>query len=271
MTGLIGATLDAYQIVSLIGSGGMAKVYKAFQPGVERYVALKVLPPALAHNEQFVQRFNREARLLARLQHPHILPVFDFGQAQGVTYLVMPLIESGTLADRLQGQPLSPAHIQRVAHQVGDALDYAHSRGLVHRDVKPSNILLDGQGNCLLADFGIARMLADDSGLTGAGGVVGAPTYMSPEQGRGETLDGCSDIYSLGVILYQMATGRVPFQGDGLLSVLVQHLTAPVPPPRSVNPDLSPRMEQVLLRVLEKEPQRRFQNAAALLQDLEAA
>lgn len=246
----------------------MAAVYKAYQPGVERYVAVKVLPASFARDETLVRRFNREARVLASLQHPHILPVFDFGQHEGVIYLVMPFVEGGTLAERMTGQPLSPTFMKRVAQQVGDALDYAHSRGLVHRDIKPANILLDSQGNCLLADFGIAHIFEADTSLTATGTFMGTPTYMSPEQGRGEKVDGRSDLYALGVILYQMATGRVPFQADTPIAVVVKHVNEPPPPPQSLNAALSPAVAQVLLQALHKDPSRRFQKGGALARAL---
>lgn len=271
MPDLTGKTLGAYEIIELIGRGGMASVYKAYQPGVERHVAVKVLPAAMAGQETFAQRFLREARVVAQLQHPYILPVFDFGQAEGVSYLVMPYIQSGALADRLQGGPMSMTFIRRVARQMGEALDYAHSQGLLHRDIKPGNILMDQGGNCMLADFGIAKLYEAGTKLTRTGGILGTPAYMSPEQARGETLDHRSDIYALGVILYHMATGQVPFTGDSPISVALQHATKPVPPPRSRNPALSAHVEQVLVQALAKDPDRRFQKASAMANALEDA
>jgi len=156
---LSGKTLGKYQIHSPLGQGGMAAVYKAFQPGVERFVALKILPRQYASDPEFTGRFEQEAKVIAQLQHPHILPVHDFGQADGYTFLVMPLVETGTLADLLKGFALPPGRIRTIISQIGDALDYAHSQGLIHRDVKPSNILIDRRGNCLLTDFGIAKMV----------------------------------------------------------------------------------------------------------------
>lgn len=196
MEDLTGRQFGAYQIVAPLGEGGMAAVYKAYHPAVDRYVAIKVLPRQYAADPDFTARFEREARLLAKLQHPHILPIFDYGQANGYTYLVMPFVPSGTLTDLLKGQPLPLLQVRRLITQVGEALAYAHAHGLIHRDVKPSNVLLDESGNCLLSDFGLARMTEGSLKLTVTGAVLGTPAYMSPEQGMGQPLDGRSDVYA---------------------------------------------------------------------------
>jgi len=222
----------------------MAAVYKAYQPGMERYVALKILPRYFASDPQFIGRFHQEAKVIAKLQHPHILPVFDFGEADGYTYLVMPFVESGTLADLMHGQPLPLPRIRSIISQVGDALDYAHAHGLVHRDVKPSNVLVDERGNCLLMDFGIAKIVEGTAQFTETGGIVGTPAYMSPEQGLGQELDGRSDIYSLGVMLYEMATGRPPFDAETPMAIVIKHIHDPLPPPRTINPALSEALER---------------------------
>lgn len=272
MEDLSGRQFGPYRIVEPLGEGGMAAVYKAYQPGVDRYVAVKVLPRQLTSEEQFVKRFEQEARLLANLQHPHILPVFDFGQSNGYTYIVMPLIQSGTLDELLQGEPLPLADVKRIIGQVGDALDYAHAQGLVHRDIKPSNILLDPRGNALLSDFGIAKLYEGTSQLTDTGGIIGTPAYMSPEQGQGESLDaryaGRSDIYSLGVVLYQMVTGRVPFSAETPIAVILKHIQDPLPPPRSLNAAISPAVERVILKSLAKRPQDRYATAGAMVDAL---
>ncbi len=271
MENLTGKQFGPYQIVAPLGEGGMAAVYKAYQPGMERYVALKVLPRNYADDAQFLARFQREAKLLAQLQHPHILPVFDFGQAEGYTYIVMPFIQSGTLTDQLKGSPVPLARIRQIITQVGEALNYAHVRGMIHRDIKPSNILIDESGNCLLTDFGLARMVEDAVNLTSTGTVMGTPAYMSPEQGSGSKIDSRSDIYSLGVVLFEMATGRVPFQAETPIAVVFKHVQDPLPPARSINPDLPEAVELVILKSLAKNPEDRYQTAADMVRAIQAA
>jgi Tol biopolymer transport system component len=271
MEDLTGKQLGSYQVIAPLGEGGMAAVYKAFQPGMDRYVALKILPRQLATDPEFVGRFRQEAKLIASLQHPHILPIFDFGEADGYTYIVMPFVESGTLSGLLKGQPLPLQQIRSIISQVGDALDYAHSRGLVHRDVKPSNVLVDARLNCLLTDFGIARMVEGTSKFTATGGVLGTPSYMSPEQGMGEKVDQRSDIYSLGVMLYEMATGRVPYQAETPIAVVIKHIHDPLPPPYTVNPALPETLERVILKSLAKRPDDRYATAGDLVRALQQA
>jgi serine/threonine protein kinase len=270
MEQLTGKQLGPYRIIGPLGAGGMAAVYQAYQPGMDRYVALKILPRHLAQDPQFVARFQHEAKIIASLQHPHILPVFDFGEADGYTYLVMPFIANGTLADTLRGQPLPNEQVRRIIAQVGDALDYAHSSGIIHRDVKPSNVLLDGRGNCLLTDFGIAKIVAGTVQLTLPGGIIGTPAYMSPEQGQGGAVDQRSDIYALGVLLYELTTGRVPFTAETPLAIVLKHLHDPLPPPRTRNPSLSEALERTILKALAKEPGDRYQTAAELVRALQA-
>jgi tRNA A-37 threonylcarbamoyl transferase component Bud32 len=271
MENLTGKQFGPYQIVAPLGEGGMAAVYKAYQPGMERYVALKVLPRNYADDAQFLARFQREAKLLAQLQHPHILPVFDFGQADGYTYIVMPFIQSGTLTDQLKGTPLSLPRIRQIITQVGEALNYAHARGMIHRDIKPSNILIDESGNCLLTDFGLARMVEDAVNLTSTGTIMGTPAYMSPEQGSGSKIDARSDIYSLGVVLFEMATGRVPYQAETPIAVVFKHVQDPLPPARSINPNLPEAVELVILKSLAKNPEDRYQTAADMVRAIQAA
>jgi len=271
MEDLTGRQLGPYQIVAPLGEGGMAAVFRAYQPGMERYVALKVLPRHFADDPEFSARFQREARILAQLQHPHILPVFDYGQVEGYSFIVMPFVPSGTLAESLQGQPLSLLRIRQVISQVGDALSYAHGRGLVHRDVKPSNVLIDERGNCLLTDFGLARMVEASVNLTASGTIMGTPAYMSPEQGAGRKIDARSDIYSLGIILYEMATGRVPYRAETPVAVVFMHVSGPLPLPRSVNPDLPEAVERVILKALARNPDDRYQTAEDLVAALRRA
>jgi len=271
MEDLTGKQLGPYQIVAPLGEGGMAAVFRAYQPGMERYVALKVLPRHFADDPEFSARFQREARILAQLQHPHILPVFDYGQVEGYSFIVMPFVPSGTLTDSMQGQPLSLPRIRQVISQVGDALNYAHGRGLVHRDVKPSNVLIDEGGNCLLTDFGLARMVEASVNLTASGTIMGTPAYMSPEQGAGRKIDARSDIYSLGIILYEMATGRVPYRAETPVAVVFMHVSGPLPLPRSVNPDLPEAVERVILKALARDPDDRYQTAEDLVAALRRA
>lgn len=271
MEDLTGLQLGQYQVVSPLGEGGMAAVYKAYQPGIERYVALKILPRHLASDPEFYGRFEQEARLIAQLQHVHILPVHDFGEQDGYTYIVMPLIESGTLADLMTGDPLSLKRIRSVTRQVGEALDHAHSRGLIHRDIKPSNILVDEAANCLLTDFGIAKIVASSVQFTRTGAIIGTPAYMSPEQIQGETLDGRSDQYSLGIVMFEMATGRPPYNAETPPAIFVKHLHDPLPMPRELNPRLPEALELVILKCLAKDPEDRYPALSDLLHALARA
>jgi serine/threonine-protein kinase len=272
MEDLSGKTLGRYQVIEPLGEGGMAAVYKAYQPGMERHVALKILPRAFARDPEFTGRFEQEAMVIAQLQHPHILPVHDYGEADSYTYIVMPMVDGGTLADLVRGKPPIPwQRIRQITAQVGDALDYAHAEGVVHRDVKPSNILIDTRGNCLLTDFGIAKMVKGTKHFTQTGGIVGTPHYMSPEQGSGGELTSASDIYSLGVVIYEMATGRVPFDAETPMAVVIKHMTDPLPPPSKLNPKLYPGLEAVILKAMAKEPEDRYETAADLVRAIKLA
>jgi hypothetical protein len=197
--------------------------------------------------------------------------VYDFGEAEGYPFIVMRYVEGSTLADKLKGKPLSLEQLSRVIRQVGDALDYAHQHGVIHRDVKPSNILIDSQGNCLLSDFGLAKMIEGDTHLTMTGSIMGTPAYMSPEQGLGEVLDKRTDVYSLGVVLYEMAVGRVPYEAETPMAVVHKHIYDPLPLPRSLNPSLSEGLEPVILKALAKDKASRYETAAALADALERA
>ncbi|HXQ38971.1 MAG TPA: serine/threonine-protein kinase, partial [Anaerolineales bacterium] len=252
MEDLTGKQFGQYQVVAPLGEGGMAAVYKAYQPAMERYVAIKVLPRHMSSSEEFIARFRREAKMLAQLQHVHILSVFDYGEEDGYPYIVMPFVPSGTLADVLQGKRLSLSEVRRILTQIGDALSYAHTRGMVHRDIKPSNILVDERGNCLLTDFGLARMTEVSTKITTSGAVMGTPAYMSPEQGTGSNIDQRSDIYSLGIILYEMVTGRVPYTAETPVAVVFKHLQDPLPSVRKYNANLPEAVELVLLKTLAK-------------------
>src|SRR5579871_3656885 len=195
MEDLAGREFGPFRVIAPLGQGGMAAVYKAYQPAMGRYLALKVLPRQYNADPQFLDRFRHEARILAKLQHPHILPVFDFGESDGYAFLAMPLVDGGTLTEMLKKGPLSLLAIGRIVEQICEALDYAHSKNIVHRDIKPSNILLDERQNCLVADFGLARIVEGATIMTMAGTVMGTPAYMSPEQASGTKIGPASDIY----------------------------------------------------------------------------
>lgn len=258
-----GQTLGSYRIIEQIGEGGMATVYKAYQPSMDRNVAVKILPGRLAENEEFVKRFQQEARIIAKLEHPYILPVFDYGEENGTAYFVMRYLEAGTLKDRMRQRSLTVQEIDRIFTQLTDALGYAHAQGIVHRDLKPANALIDSSGNLFLTDFGIAKLLESASPrLTQTDAILGTPAYISPEQAAATSVDQRSDIYSLGIILYEMVTGRVPFTADTPLAVIVKHLNDPLPLPSAIKPDISPAIEQVILRALAKHPDDRFETVA---------
>ncbi len=267
---LIGQTLGQYRIVKFVGSGGMATVYKAHQPSMDRDVAIKVLPPNLSHNEQFLERFRREAKAIAKLEHPHILPAHDFGEQGGITYIAMRYVDGGTLKEKMAEGMLPLSEINRIFGQVGGALGYAHRRGVIHRDVKPSNVLLSSQGDAFLADFGLARVLDVSQQMTGSS-VMGTPTYMSPEQGQGLKADHRSDIYSLGVMLYELATGQVPYDAETPMGVILKHIRDPLPLPRTIFPDVPEAVEKVILKAMAKEPDNRYQSVAEMVEALAAA
>ncbi|HCB01440.1 MAG TPA: hypothetical protein DEP19_03570 [Anaerolineae bacterium] len=239
----------------------MASVYKAYQASMDRNVAIKVLPKQLAESQEFVKRFQQEARTIAKLEHPYILPVFDYGEENGTTYFVMRYLEAGTLKEKIQAGPLSLKEIDRIFTQLADALGYAHAQGVIHRDLKPANTLVDANGNLFLTDFGIAKLLESASPrLTQTDAILGTPAYISPEQAAALDVDQRSDIYSLGIILYEMVTGRVPFTADTPLAVILKHLQDPLPLPSKIKPDISPTIEQVILKALAKNPDDRFAN-----------
>ncbi|MFZ5917872.1 MAG: bifunctional serine/threonine-protein kinase/ABC transporter substrate-binding protein [Chloroflexota bacterium] len=270
MANLIGQTLGQYRIMEQIGQGGMATVYKAYQPSLDRYVAVKVLPPYFAHEPGFAMRFTREAKAIARLNHPNILPIYDFGQEGDLSYIVMKYVEAGTLKD-LVGAPMPLDVTADIVRQIAAALDHAHQRGILHRDVKPSNVLLDEGRWVLLTDFGLAKMVEGSAVLTASGVGVGTPAYMAPEQGRGEAVDARADIYALGVVLYEMLTGRVPFEAETPMAVVIKHITEPLPLPRTISPEMPEAVERVILKTLAKNPADRFATPLALIDALTAA
>lgn len=262
---MIGTTLQGrYRIQALLGEGGMGQVYRAYDTALDREVAIKLLSPGLG--EQAKQRFLREARIAAKLDHPCIVTVHDVGEENGRSFIVMELAQGRTLHD------LPPPTLEQtldLATQICNVLDHAHSRGIVHRDIKSENILVDEQGQIKIMDFGLAHSL-DASRLTQAGTMLGTVYYLAPEVAMGETIDARADLYSLGVLLYELTTGRLPFEGDDPLAIISQHLHAPVVPPSTHNPNLPPRLEALILHLLAKEPDKRPPSAQAVHQELES-
>ncbi|OGO49842.1 MAG: hypothetical protein A2Z30_08320 [Chloroflexi bacterium RBG_16_64_43] len=249
-----GETVGPYRVIEQLGQGGMATVYKAYHPALDRYVALKVLHPAFREDASFLMRFQREAKVIAKLEHPHIVPIYDYAEHLGQPYLVMKFIEGETLKARLARGPLAPDEALRILQAVGAALTHAHRQGILHRDIKPSNILLTPSGEVYLADFGLARIAELGATTLSADMLLGTPHYISPEQGQGRRdLDAGTDIYSLGVVLYEIVVGRVPFTADTPFSIVHDHIFKPLPLPRTVNPRVPEAVERVLLRALAKE------------------
>lgn len=266
-----GMMLGAYRIISQIGQGGMATVYKAYQASMDRYVALKVLPLYHTRDSSFTQRFIQEARIIARLEHTNILPVFDFGEDAGITYMAMRYLNGGTLQDVLAAGKLTLPEIANIMRQICAGLDYAHRQGIVHRDVKPSNTMIDDEGTVYLTDFGFAKVLESSSELTVSGAVMGTPLYMAPEQSVGGEVDGRTDIYAAGVILYEMATGQPPFQAETPMAVVMAHIHNPLPLPRDVNPHVPEEVQLVILKALSKKPADRYQTANEMAEALTKA
>ncbi|MGH7764700.1 MAG: protein kinase domain-containing protein [Candidatus Dormibacteraceae bacterium] len=252
-----GIKLGPYEIVERIGRGGMATVYRAYHRGLDRQVAVKVLSDTFADDEEFLERFMLEARSVARLKHPNILVVFDFDQVQETPYLVMELVEGGTLSQRLGG-PIDLRETVRLLGPVASALDYAHSHGIVHRDIKPSNILIHKDGTPVVADFGLAKLADSVRNLTSSRFVLGTPDYMSPEQSSGGHIGPASDRYSLAIVAYEMLTGRVPFQASTPAGVLLSHISDAPPPALELHGELSAHVDSALQRALAKRPEDRF-------------
>ncbi|HET7419771.1 MAG TPA: HD domain-containing phosphohydrolase [Candidatus Dormibacteraeota bacterium] len=265
-----GMTLGAYRVMERIGRGGMSTVYRAYHPALDRFVAIKVLPDFFADDPTYRERFQQEARSVARLKHPNILEVFDFGYEDDVGYLVLELVEGGTLADRV-GKPMELREVVQLLEPVASALDHAHAMGILHRDIKPANILLHKDGTPVLADFGLARMAGSLHRLTGSGTVMGTPEYMSPEQAADEPIGPQTDRYSLAVVAYEMLTGRVPFMAETPAAVLLSHVTKAMPATRELRGELSAHLEDVLRRGLAKIPDDRFPSAAAFVAALKPA
>ena len=275
MPSLIGQNIGKYRVVARLGRGGMAEVYKAYQSSLDRYVAIKVLHGHLADEEDFIARFKREAKAVANLRHPNIVQIFDFDVQDEMYYMAMEYVNGPTLKAELEArsrknQLFSLEESARIMIALCSAIDYAHSRGMVHRDLKPANFILTEEGQILVLDFGIAKMV-DATKFTATGAVVGTPAYMSPEQGQGERGDERSDIYSLGVVLYHLATGKVPYDADTPFAVIMKHITSELPLPSLINPALPEAVERIILKALSKNPDDRFQSGAEFADAIRAA
>lgn len=274
---LIGTTLGNYRITAILGQGGMARVYKAYQENLDREVAIKVLPPWYAADRSFVERFSLEAKLVANLSHPNIVTVHDANEYNGHLYIVMQLVDGGTLKNRLDqlqhmGKAMDFTEAVPIFTQLASALNYAHEQGVIHRDIKPVNVLMDRSRRPILSDFGIAKVLASTrTNLTRPGAGVGTPEYMSPEQCQGGPVDGRADIYALGVMLFEALAGRPPFQGDNYPALAHSHIYEMPPRPTFLNPAVPPAVEQIILTALMKNPQQRFQQANDLADALQRA
>ncbi|MDZ4771279.1 MAG: protein kinase [Chloroflexota bacterium] len=271
---LIGKRLGGCDILAVVGRGGMAIVYRAHQLSMNRPVAIKILPRQFVNDETYMQRFEREVQIVAQLEHRNIVPVYDYGMYDGQPFIVMRYMDDGSVDDLIaRERRLSMTRILDLVTQIAPALDYAHVKGVLHRDLKPSNILLDDDGGAYLTDFGIARLMNEPNGSVALTltGVIGTPSYMSPEQAQGKPLDGRSDVYALGVTIFEMATGARPFEGETPYSIAVLQVTSAPPPPRSLNPSIPPAVEAVILRAMRKHPDDRYPTALALAEALAAA
>lgn len=268
---LIGKMVNGYEILSQVGQGGMATVFLARQQSMNRNVALKFLPSVFLNDDTYLQRFEREVKIVSQLEHRNIVPVYDFGEFENQPYIAMRYMPAGSVEELLSEGRIPLPRILSIVQQVASALDYAHQNGILHRDLKPSNILLDDGGGVFITDFGIARILSESSSQITTQGVVGTPSYMSPEQARAEPLDGRSDVYSLGVMLFELVTGRRPFESDTPYSLAVMHVTMPPPLPRQYAPSVSAALEEVIMRALSKTRDARFGSAGELAEALRGA
>jgi len=262
---LTGTRLGQYEIVERLGGGGMAVVYRAVQQPLGREVALKALSSELFQDDGFVKRFETEAKTLAKLDHPNILPIYDFEVLDGNAFLTMPLIRGGTLRDILNRGPLDPLTAWRYLREIGDGLQHAHDAGIVHRDLKPTNVLIHADGRAMLADFGLARGAGQPTHLTTIGLAIGTPGYMAPEQVMGHDVDKRADIYAMGALTFEMLTGRLPFVGANRMEVAYATVNTPIPSAVKLNANLPDELDQLLQRVLAKDPAQRPQTVRELL------
>lgn len=268
---VVGESVGPYRITKKLGVGGMATVWKAYHPALDRYVAIKVLHPSFKEDPQFAARFQREARIVAKLSHPHIVPIYDFSESEGMPYLVMRFIEGRTLKAILKQGPLSLDRVLEMVEPAGEALAYAHEQGVLHRDIKPSNFIITAEEEVFLTDFGLARMAETTDSTLSRDMLVGTPQYISPEQVRGEKLDAGTDIYSLGVVLFEMLTGKVPYDADTPYAVIHDHIFSPLPVPTEFNPDIPEAVERVVLKALAKDRKDRFESVRDMISALQGA
>lgn len=265
-------TIGQYEVVEKIGSGGMATVFKAYQPKLDRHVAIKVMHQNIAQDTNFLARFEREARIVARLDHPHIVPIYDFDEVEGQPFLVMKYVEGRTLKNILRDGPMQSDQTLKIVEEIGDALQYAHERGILHRDIKPSNILIDERGHAYLTDFGLARIAQQGESTMSVDVMLGTPHYISPEQAQGQNdVDSRTDVYSLGIVMYELVTGRVPFFGDTSYAIIHSQINTPPQPPHEINPDIPLEVEAVLLKALEKDREKRYSSPADLVRAYQQA
>ncbi len=263
---IVGESVGPYRLVEQLGQGGMATVFKAYHATLDRYVAIKALHPAFSQDPNFLTRFQREAQVVARLEHPNIVPIYDYAEHEGRPYLVMKFIEGETLKARLKRSPIDIAEIDLVVESVGAALSYAHEAGILHRDVKPSNVLIAKDGRIYLADFGLARMAEAGESTISSDMMLGTPQYISPEQAQGKRdLDAGTDIYSFGILIYELMVGKVPYSADTPYSIIHDHIFSPLPMPRSIKPEISLPTERVILKALAKERSDRFKDISSLV------
>jgi serine/threonine protein kinase len=270
-----GQRLGRYEVLEPLGRGGMARVYRAYHPQLDRYVAIKVLHSDLVEDAGFLARFRREAQAIAALRHPHIVQVYDFDVQDGIYYMVMELLEGDTLKMRLHdyrssGVKMPLGEVARIMLDILDSLAYAHNAGVVHRDIKPANILLTREGEAVLADFGIAHILGSTR-HTASGALMGTLSYIAPEQGLEGRSDERSDLYSLGIVFYEMLTEHTPFDADTPLAILMKHLNDPLPAPRDLDPTVPKPFEEIVLRALGKCPEDRYQSASEMADALRGA